>query len=166
MTEQTIQKMIALLKEHGWKIAAAESCTGGLLSAAITSAPGASEVLEGSIISYANRIKQALLGVDGQILDTCGAVSAPCAKAMASGVREKMGADIGVSVTGIAGPGGGTPQKPVGTVFIGVSTNEDQGQASAKEFHFTGSRAEIRQASVEQALAQALAAIEAMAAAL
>ena len=74
MTEQTIQKMIALLKEHGWKIAAAESCTGGLLSAAITSAPGASEVFEGSIISYANRIKQALLGVDGQILYTCGAL--------------------------------------------------------------------------------------------
>lgn len=117
MTEQTIQKMIALLKEHGWKIAAAESCTGGLLSAAITSAPGASEVFEGSIISYANRIKQALLGVDGQILDTCGAVSAPCAKAMASGVREKMGADIGVSVTGIAGPGGGTAPKTSGHCF-------------------------------------------------
>ena len=133
MTEQTIQKMIALLKEHGWKIAAAESCTGGLLSAAITSAPGASEVFEGSIISYANRIKQALLGVDGQILDTCGAVSAPCAKAVASGVREKMGADIGVSVTGIAGPGGGTPQKPVGTVFIGVSTNEDQGDVYKRQ---------------------------------
>ena len=153
--EQTIRQIIALLKKHKLTISAAESCTGGLLAAAITSVPGASEVFEGSVVSYANKVKQRILGVDEQILKTCGAVSAACAEAMASGVRAQMNADMSVSITGIAGPEGGTSRKPVGTVFIGMSTDSRAALTAgtaAREFHFSGGRCEIRQASVEQTL--------------
>ncbi|MCI8332495.1 MAG: CinA family protein [Clostridiales bacterium] len=153
MIEKRIYQLISLLKEKNMTIAAAESCTGGLLSAAITSAAGASAVFEGSIISYANRIKQKMLGVDPDILTVHGAVSEPCAKAMAEGVRRNIGADIGVSITGIAGPDGGTPEKPVGTVYIGLSF---AGGTKAKRFQFDGSREEVRRQSVEQALCEVL----------
>jgi len=147
--EKRINQLISLLKEKNLTIAAAESCTGGLLSAAFTSVPGASAVFEGSIVSYANRIKEAFLGVDPAILTTHGAVSEPCAKAMAEGVKRQIGADIGVSITGIAGPDGGTPQKPVGTVYIGVSY---AGGTMAKRFQFEGNREQVRHESVMQAL--------------
>ncbi|MCI8589248.1 MAG: CinA family protein [Clostridiales bacterium] len=153
--KNNINQLISLLKENHMTIAAAESCTGGLLSAAITSAAGASAVFEGSIISYANRIKENMLGVASTILTTHGAVSEPCAKAMAEGVRQKIGADIGVSITGIAGPGGGTPQKPVGTVYIGLSF---AGGTLAKRFQFDGSREDVRRQSVAQAIEEVLAA--------
>lgn len=151
--EKRINRLISLLKEKNMTIAAAESCTGGMLSAAITSAAGASAVFEGSIVSYANRIKEKMLGVEAAIFTTHGAVSEPCAKAMADGVKRQIGADIGVSITGIAGPDGGTPQKPVGTVYIGVSY---AGGTTAKRFQFEGNREQVRHESVKQALCEVL----------
>lgn len=112
--------VIALLKEKGLTLATAESCTGGLVSQKLTNVPGASEVYVGGVCSYTNELKMQLLGVSKHILDTCGAVSKPCAEQMARGAALNLGADIAVSVTGIAGPGGGTEEKPVGTVFVSV----------------------------------------------
>lgn len=120
------QALVKKLAESNMKIAVAESCTGGLVTGRITSVSGSSAVLDGSVVSYANEIKAKLLGVEQDILDTKGAVSEECALQMADGVRKLMGADIGISITGIAGPTGGTPEKPVGTVYIAVSTKNMQ----------------------------------------
>lgn len=121
----TLQEKVVLnLKEKGLHLATAESCTGGLISKKITEVSGSSEVFDCGVCSYANFIKNKVLGVDNNILETCGAVSAECAMAMAKGVAELANADIGVSTTGIAGPTGGTDTKPVGLVYIGVSTPE------------------------------------------
>jgi nicotinamide-nucleotide amidase len=111
--------VVGMLKDRGLKIATAESCTGGLLASAITDIPGSSAVIDGGLIAYANRIKESELQVPTSTLDTNGAVSAQTALAMAESVASNYGADIGVSTTGIAGPDGGTPEKPVGTVWIG-----------------------------------------------
>lgn len=102
----------------GRRIAIAESCTGGLVAAAITEVPGASDVLEVSVVSYSDEAKAALLRVSGDVLDTFGAVSIATAWSMARGVLEKSGADVAVAITGIAGPGGGSERKPVGTVMF------------------------------------------------
>ena len=112
--------VVKLLSEKGKKAATAESCTGGLVSAAITSVSGSSEVFEMGICSYANRIKQDMLGVRQGVLEKFGAVSEQVAEEMALGVMERSGSDFGVSTTGIAGPTGGSEEKPVGTVWIGV----------------------------------------------
>ena len=112
--------VVKLLSDKGKKAATAESCTGGLVSAAITSVSGSSEVFEMGVCSYANRIKQDVLGVTAQALENFGAVSEQVAKEMAQGVMERSGSDFGLSTTGIAGPTGGTEEKPVGTVWIGV----------------------------------------------
>ena len=120
LEEALVNKLI----EKNKKIAVAESCTGGSVTGKITSVSGASAVLDGSVVSYANDVKADLLGVSREILATKGAVSEECALAMAEGVRKLMGADIGISITGIAGPTGGTKEKPVGTVYIAVSTVE------------------------------------------
>src|SRR5262249_42711202 len=109
-------------REAGWTLATAESCTGGLVAARLTSVPGSSDVVLGSIVAYANAVKETELGVPPAVLAEQGAVSAEAAAAMAAGVRERLEADVGVSVTGIAGPGGGTPGKPVGLVYIHAST--------------------------------------------
>jgi len=111
--------VVGMLKDRGLKIATAESCTGGLLAGAITDIPGSSAVIDGGLIAYANRIKESDLQVPTTLLDTYGAVSAQTALAMAESAARNYGADIGVSTTGIAGPDGGTPEKPVGTVWIG-----------------------------------------------
>jgi nicotinamide-nucleotide amidase len=110
-----------ILRQRGLTLAVAESCTGGALGGRITSVSGASEYFLGGVISYDNRIKEELLGVPAKLLQQHGAVSEECAKEMADGVRRTTGADIGISITGIAGPGGGTPDKPVGLVYIGIS---------------------------------------------
>lgn len=112
------RRVVAENRAAGRRIAVAESCTGGLVSAAITAIPGSSEVFEVGFVTYSNDIKMSVLRVDSDILETFGAVSPACAWAMACGALEKSGADIAVSITGIAGPDGGTAQKPVGTVVF------------------------------------------------
>ncbi|MCQ2514754.1 MAG: CinA family protein [Ruminococcus sp.] len=116
------EKVVNLLIEKNLKLATAESCTGGLISERITRVSGASRVFDCGICSYANEIKTKLLGVSEETLNTVGAVSEETAMQMAYGVRRLAGADIGVSTTGIAGPTGGTPEKPVGTVYVGICT--------------------------------------------
>lgn len=133
----------------GKTLATAESCTGGGIGAAITAVPGASKVFVGGVVSYTNEIKNKVLGVDQAVLDKYGAVSAPVAGAMASGVRDLMGADVAVSVTGLAGPGGDDFGNPVGTVCIGYA---DKRQRLAKQYRFYGDRDEIRQQAVRAAL--------------
>ncbi len=122
---KTLQEKVVLsLKEKGLHLATAESCTGGLISKKITEVSGSSEVFDCGVCSYANFIKNKVLGVDEEILQTKGAVSAECAMAMAKGVAKLANADIGVSTTGIAGPTGGTDTKPVGLVYIGIYTSQ------------------------------------------
>lgn len=133
----------------GRTLVTAESCTGGGIGAALTAVSGASEVYKGGIISYTNWVKENLLHVDGDLLDTLGAVSAPVAEAMARGAREALEADIAVSVTGLAGPGGDDFGNPVGTVFIGYS--DEKGTLSRK-FLFEGSREAVRTQAAEEAL--------------
>lgn len=140
---------LKLLKERGETVTFAESCTGGLLAGEFVGVPGASECLMESYVTYANSAKERLLGVSPETLAGCGAVSEECAREMALGALKAAGADWAVSVTGIAGPDGGTAEKPVGTVFVGVAHN---GAAVAKRFSFRGDRQWIRTLSVVNAL--------------
>ena len=133
----------------GKTLVAAESLTGGGIGNALTSVPGASLVYKGGIISYVNEVKRDVLGVPQEILDRYGAVSSWTAGYMASGVRKMLKADIAVSVTGLAGPGGDEFGHPVGTVYIGY---ECSGKALVKEFHFLGDRAEVRRQTIGAAL--------------
>jgi len=130
-------------------VAVAESCTGGLVCAALTDIPGASDMLLGGVVSYANEVKTSLLNVSVETLASVGAVSEEVAIAMARGVRERLGADIAVSTTGVAGPGGGTPFKPVGTVWFGLSTASGD---TAQVRHFEGDRQDVRNQAVAFAL--------------
>lgn len=134
---------------QGKTLATAESITGGGIGGAITGVSGASAVYKGGVISYCDEIKHKLLGVPTEDLQTYGAVSAPVAKAMAQGARSALNADIAVSVTGLAGPGGDDHGHEVGTVFIGYS---DEHGTLAKECHFEGSREEVRLATIREAL--------------
>ena len=111
-----------LLASRGWRIAAAESCTGGMLMSRMTDIPGSSAYVEGGVVSYSNASKITLLGVDGASIEAHGAVSEPVAAQMAAGIRVRTGAELGIAITGIAGPGGGSPDKPVGTVVIAVAS--------------------------------------------
>lgn len=137
----------------GRTFATAESLTGGGIGAALTSVSGASAVYVGGIVSYVNRIKRDLLGVPEDALNTLGPVSAPVAQAMAEGARKALGADVAVSVTGLAGPDGDEFGHPVGTVFIGYA---DEQTAFARECHFTGDRAEVREQTICAALEMVL----------
>ncbi len=120
-TRQAIATLAERLRRRGWHLAVAESCTGGLLGHWITEVPGSSAYFLGGVIAYANALKCDVLGVPQATLERYGAVSASTAAAMARGVRRLTGAEVGVAITGIAGPGGGTPQKPVGTVYLAVA---------------------------------------------
>lgn len=133
----------------GKTLVTAESCTGGGIGAALTAVPGSSAVYKGGIISYTNWVKHNLLGVDGALLEEQGAVSAPVAQAMARGARKALEADIAVSVTGLAGPGGDEFGNPVGTVFIGYC---DEKQNFSRHFCFAGDREAVRQAAIREAL--------------
>lgn len=141
--------VLDLLRGRGMKIAVAESCTGGMLGARITAIAGSSDTMLGGVIAYANAVKQAQLGVRAETLAAHGAVSEETAREMAAGVRERLGAEVGVSITGIAGPGGGTPEKPVGTVCIAVSAGAS---ARAVRVQMLGDRDEIRRRSAQAAL--------------
>jgi len=134
---------------QGKTLATAESCTGGGIGAALTAIPGSSAVYKGGIVSYTNWVKEHLLGVPGEMLEAYGAVSRPVAQAMAAGARKCLEADIAVSVTGLAGPGGDDYGNPVGTVFIGYA---DAAKACVKEYHFTGDREEVRTQAIMAAL--------------
>lgn len=134
----------------GKTISCAESCTGGLIGAIITSVPGASSVFLGGVISYSNDVKKLLLNVPEDELSSFGAVSTQVAKSMALGVSKLTGSDFSVATTGIAGPGGAVPGKPVGTVCIGVS---DGCRSLASTFHFKGNRDEVRKQTVYEAIA-------------
>jgi nicotinamide-nucleotide amidase len=152
-------------RRHNVRIAVAESCTGGLLGARITSVPGASDVFHGGLISYDNRVKRQLLGVLDDDLNTVGAVSEPVALQMAKGIRVRLGTEIGIGITGVAGPDGGTPDKPVGTVWIAVDLSEGRPPIPRPEgyppleptrwarlFHFIGDRDEVRHRASQAAL--------------
>ena len=140
----------------GKRLATAESLTGGGIGQAITSVSGASAVFAGGIISYTNEVKRSVLGVPVETLNTFGAVSAPVARAMAEGARGVIGADVAVAVTGLAGPDGDEFGNPVGTVFIGYA---DGHTAFAREYHFDGDRAAVREQTIEAALALILEAV-------
>jgi nicotinamide-nucleotide amidase len=152
-------------RRAGLRIAVAESCTGGMLGAHITDVPGASDVFHGGLIAYDNRVKRQLLGVVESDLHEHGAVSEPVALQMAKGIRVRLGTEIGVSITGVAGPGGGSEAKPVGTVWIGLDVAEGRPPvpvpepyatitpyAKARVFHFMGNRDEIRYRAAQAAL--------------
>jgi len=138
-----------LLEAKGLTIAIAESCTGGLIQKLISDVPGSSAYFVGGIVAYSNLLKQKLLNVSAQTLISYGAVSYEVAGEMASGAREITGSDIGISTTGVAGPNGGTPDKPVGLVYIGVCSKE---VLTAYRFLFKGTRKEIREQTAHQSL--------------
>lgn len=146
-----------LMRARGLTIATAESCTGGLIAALLTEVPGSSDYVLGGVVSYANSAKTALLGVGTDLLAEQGAVSEPVALAMAAGMRRRLGADLALSVTGIAGPGGGSADNPVGTVWIGMAGLGDA--VAARRFHFAGDRAAVRAQAAAAALAWAVAVV-------
>jgi nicotinamide-nucleotide amidase len=128
----------------GRKVAVAESCTGGLVAAALTEIPGSSAVLDCAFVTYSNEAKRGMLGVAGDVIDAFGAVSIACVYAMAQGALENSDADVAVAISGIAGPDGGTEQKPVGTVvFARATRNAEEREAESKLFA-TGDRSEVR----------------------
>jgi competence/damage-inducible protein CinA-like protein len=141
--------VLQLCRERGLTVATAESCTGGLVAARLTSVPGSSDVFVGGIVAYANAVKESLLGVPAGLIASHGAVSAEAASAMAHGARERLGADLAVSVTGIAGPGGGTPEKPVGLVHLCAAGPEGE---RCREFVVTGDRDTLRRRAAVGAL--------------
>jgi len=146
----TLQEIVGrLLIEQATRIAVAESCTGGLITSLLVDVPGISSVLDRGLVTYSNESKTALLGVQEEVLRTHGAVSRVTARSMAEGVRSLAGTEIGLAVTGIAGPEGGTVDKPVGTVFIGLSTPKGN---EVTEYHFQGDRKAIRLQSAQMAL--------------
>jgi len=151
------ERLLGIIIEREEKIATAESCTGGLLAAALTDVPGSSDAFDMGMISYSNDIKARYLGVNQEVLDTLGAVSAPVASQMAIGIRILATAQLGIGITGIAGPGGGSEEKPVGLIYIGTAYGE---KVIVGKYLFQGSRGEIRQQSVEAALQQALSMLE------
>lgn len=144
-----IEKIAEILIEKNLKIAVSESCTGGLLASAFVDYAGISSVFEQGCVTYSNEAKMSRLGVKKETLDKFGAVSCETACEMAEGIAKTSKTDIGMSTTGVAGPGGGSDEKPVGLVYIGLFIN---GKASAKRFDFKGSRNEVRSQAVEAAL--------------
>ncbi len=152
------------LEARGEFVAAAESCTGGLIGSLLTDVPGSSAYFDRSIVTYSYDAKMEHLGVSREVLDDVGAVSAPVAEQMARGVRDVAGVTWGVATTGIAGPTGGTDEKPVGTVYIAVSHAGPWGSGDSwcavERYVFDGTRREIKRQIAERALENLLAAIE------
>ena len=152
------ERLVAKLKERGLTCATAESCTGGSVGGAITAVPGSSAVFLGGVISYANEVKRDVLGVPQEILDTHGAVSPEGAERMAAGARRLLKADLAVSLTGIAGPDGGSAEKPVGLVWFGLATKDG---VRTEKMVFGGDRAAVRAQAVDHALGLLLSAADA-----
>jgi len=148
--ERPVEELVLdLCRARAWKLATAESLTGGLVAGRLTSVPGSSDVVLGAIVAYANAVKEDELGVPAGVLAEHGAVSAETAAAMAAGARARLGADVGISTTGIAGPGGATPEKPVGLVYLHVETPQ---ASRGIEFSLPADRESIRTRSVVAAL--------------
>lgn len=156
--ETLVERIAAAYDRRGLTLGVAESCTGGSLAAAITDRPGVSSFFLGGVVSYANEVKAAILGVPVAVLEEHGAVSEPTARAMAEGVRARLGVDVAVSITGVAGPGGGSPEKPVGLVYISLSASKG---TKLRRDIWPGSRAQIRAAAVLAALGMILESAEA-----
>lgn len=151
----TAEKLVDALAEMKLTCATAESCTGGGVGYAITGVPGSSAVFMGGVTSYSNSAKRDVLGVPEEVLAKKGAVSPECAAAMAQGVRRRIGADLAVSLTGIAGPGGGSAEKPVGLVWFGLASAAG---VTTEKVVFHGGREAVRSAAVDHALGLLLAA--------
>jgi PncC family amidohydrolase len=152
MPEKVLEEQIGeWLRQRGLRLAVAESCTGGLIGHRITNIAGSSTYFIGGVTSYAYEAKVRLLGVRWEILEKHGAVSRDTVLEMARGVRNVLAADIGIAVSGIAGPGGGTPEKPVGTAWIGLSTPDHE---HAWLYQFQGDRMQIKEQAAEQALSR------------
>ena len=144
------ESALAACRDRSWRVATAESCTGGLVAAALTAIAGSSDVVERGFVTYSNNAKMELLGVPQETIAAHGAVSAQTAAAMARGAVARAGVDLAVSITGVVGPGGGTPQKPVGLVYLGVARKD--GAARVERRTFPGDRAQIRDAALALAL--------------
>ena len=144
------EAVLAACRTRGWHLATAESCTGGLVAAALTAVADSSDVVERGFVTYSNEAKIELLGVPAETIAAHGAVSAQTAAAMARGAVRRAAADVAVSITGIVGPGGGTSQKPVGLVYLGVARRD--GACRVERRVFPGNRGEIRQAALIEAL--------------
>lgn len=154
---EAASSVIEALAQRGETLSLAESCTGGLIASTITDVPGASRVFDRCLVVYADRAKVDELGVQASLLEAHGAVSSPVAEAMAKGARRVADAGWAVSATGIAGPSGGSPEKPVGTVHIAVAGPRS---TTVDEHRFDGDRAHIKQATVQQAIGNLLDRIE------
>lgn len=144
------EAVLAACRARNWHLATAESCTGGLVAAALTAIAGASDVVERGFVAYSNEAKIELLGVSADTIAAHGAVSAQTAAAMARGIVARAPVELAVSVTGVVGPSGGTPQKPVGLVYLGVARKD--GAARVERRVFQGDRAQVRDAAVALAL--------------
>ncbi|WP_369803341.1 CinA family protein [Pseudorhodoferax sp. Leaf267] len=153
-----VERLAAQLRAKGWMMATAESCTGGLIAGACTDLAGSSDWFERGIVSYSNAAKTELLGVDAAVIAQHGAVSEPVARAMAQGAVMRSHAQLAVAVTGVAGPGGGSADKPVGMVWFGWAW---PGGVHSEVQHFAGDRAAVRAATVRHALARLSALLEA-----
>ena len=149
-TQALAEAVLAACRARGWHLATAESCTGGLVVAALTAIAGSSDVVERSFVAYSNGAKMELLGVSADTIAAHGAVSAQTAAAMARGVIARAPVDLAVSITGVVGPGGGTAQKPVGLVYLGVARKD--GGARVERRIFPGDRAAVREAALVLAL--------------
>ena len=154
----TAEKLVRVLTENKMTCATAESCTGGGVGYAITGVPGSSTVFMGGVISYGNSVKREVLGVPEDVLAAKGAVSSECAAAMAAGARRRLKTDLAVSLTGIAGPGGGSAEKPVGLVWFGIASAAG---VTTGKMVFSGDREAVRRAAIEHALGLLLAEAEA-----
>jgi nicotinamide-nucleotide amidase len=152
-TRALCERLAQALQARGWMLATAESCTGGMIAAACTDLSGSSNWFERGFVTYSDAAKTELLGVDSALIAQHGAVSELVARAMAFGAVRHSQARVSVAVTGVAGPTGGTPQKPVGTVWFGFQVN---GQLSSETRRFDGDRAAVRAATVEYALQRLL----------
>ncbi len=150
--EDKARELVALLRELGLSVTTAESLTGGQIASAITAMPGSSQVFPGGIVSYCDRIKHQVLGVPGELLEHCGAVSEPVARAMAQGAARVMEADLAVSATGLAGPEGDR-KSPVGTVYLGLWLG---GESFCRSYVFQGNRSQVQAQAVDRALELAL----------
>jgi len=146
---KTAELLLALLRARHWSMGTAESCTGGLIASLMVELPGVSEVFKGAVVSYANEVKAGVLGVPEEVISDHGAVSAECVHSMLAGAVRALKVECAVAASGVAGPDGGTPEKPVGCVYIGAKTPERE---LVSRFQFGGDRGEIREKAAKKAL--------------